>query len=172
MRRRPRQPRIDGLETRLLLTVGHPAAEVAPVAGSPRIRGQIVGTYENDGASAADVPDRYTLAGAGTLRVGRKGRAEAAAAEGFVLGTGFTIAGRSTGAVTLTTTDGRVTLRLRGPLQRGFQPPPPQLHYTIAPGSGTGVFAGRTGGGTARLQLTRTTPGDGPDAGRFVLHFT
>jgi hypothetical protein len=76
---------------------------------------------------------------------------------------GLILQGHTTGTLVLSNARGSVTLRLTGPPQPGFSPPPSTFQYTIT--GGTGAYAGIMGQGTASFS---ETTGSGH---RFFMRF-
>jgi hypothetical protein len=82
-----------------------------------------------------------------------------------VRATGFIRSGRSTGTLTLTNSQGSVTLALTGPPQRGNSPLPGRYQFAIT--GGTGAFKSLSGGGT--LIASWQPSASGPQQFRFTL---
>jgi hypothetical protein len=109
------------------------------------LAGTITGTY----TIGHDIPDTgmsYRFTGAGTV-----GLLGAVTATASLRTTGFIEQGRAGGALTLSNAQGTLTLRLQGPVQRGFAALPQHFHFTVS--GGTGAFQGLAGGGMVTLRL-------------------
>jgi hypothetical protein len=65
----------------------------------------------------------------------------------------FLLPGHVGGTLTLSNSQGTLTLTLTGPLQRGVSPLPTPNLFAFAITGGTGAFTNATGRGTASLQL-------------------
>ena len=76
--------------------------------------------------------------------------------------------GRAGGTVTLSDSEGTLTLDLTGPLQSSFSPLPNKFDYSIT--GGTGCFGNATGQGAASLELVPAiTSNPLEQQGRFDL---
>ena len=64
---------------------------------------------------------------------------------------GLVLGGRATGQITITNSNGTVTLALRGRREAAFGPMPASVAYTIT--GGTGSYAGANGAGTVDVIL-------------------
>jgi hypothetical protein len=176
--RRHWRPTVEALEARTLLSagLGHPALTLAPVVhhgqhhrhrhhrahhapgaplpGDPQqalaLGGQVNGAWLKQ-PTLPDVGGDQTLTGTGTV-----GPLGTVTLSGELHTPGFIAQGTTTGTVTLSNADGSVTLRLVGPPQPGFSPPPATFHYTIT--GGTDKFAGASGQGTVTFQEQETPP--------------
>src|SRR5690242_19209528 len=167
------QPQIEQLDERALPAVSFgvrpsfaallspPASQAPPVHHTTALTGQVSGTW----ALAPGIPDvgaRRSLSGTGTVAP-----LGAVQAGGAIRTTGFLLEGHATGTITLTGAAGSVTLRLVGPPQPGFSPPPNTFAYQVV--GGTGAYAHLQDQGT--LQFTWLT-GTGSSAGRGMFTFT
>jgi hypothetical protein len=176
MTRQHWRPEVEGLEARTLLSaglgraavtlapVGHHAhhhrhhrthqAPGAPSPGDPQqglaLSGQISGAWL-ERPTLPDVGGAQTLTGTGTV-----GPLGTVTLSGELHTPGFIAQGEATGTLTLSNADGSVTLRLVGPPQSGFSPPPATFQYTIT--GGTGKYAGASGQGTVGFQEQDSPP--------------
>ena len=173
---------LEALDSRMLpstMMVNPPTAQVSPsahskpVTGGLHIQGNVSGTFQSNGASIADAPDRFSLSGSGPLqcRARRQVSPHTTQVTGSLYGTGFIMTGHSTGSLVLTTSAGQVTLDLTGPKQNGFQPPASQFRYVVRNHSGTGSFANAQGAGIVKLELATTSKPDSLQSGNFRLRF-
>ena len=108
------------------------------------LQGLLSGSYSAH--TFPDVGTTYDLSGKGQVRP--FGPMDVT---GTLHSLGFIQQGHAGGTLTLSDSQGTLTLQLTGPLQRGFSPLPNQFAFEIT--GGTGAFANATGGGTAFLQL-------------------
>jgi hypothetical protein len=139
-----------------------PAIESTAVVTTPiSLVGTITGTYTTPFA-VPDVGRNYHFQGSGTA-----GALGNVTATGSVTLPGFIASGRATGKLTLTNSQGSVTLLLAGPVEPGFGAFPSTLSYAIA--SGTGAYAGDTASGTIAATLTPASTAGGTNQFTFVL---
>ncbi len=111
----------------------HPAVETIESRALPSaaLAGTLSGTFTTP-ASDPDVGQSTQLSGQGTITP--LGLVNAV---GVVEGVGFIAHGHATGAISLSGTDGSVTLELSGPAQREGAKLPVSFHYTVASETGT-----------------------------------
>jgi hypothetical protein len=155
-KRAPRLLEVESLDERALPTPG--LGVTPPEPGVPALvarhghraahphgvlRGRIQGTWVNR-PTLPDTGSIQLLTGSGTVAP-----LGSATAQGNLHTPGFVLRGRTEGMLTLSGPRGSITVRLVGPEQRGFSPPPSTFHYRII--GGTGRFAGASGSGTARF---------------------
>lgn len=143
---------------------------ILPATKMVTLSGQIGGTWTLRG-QVPDAGGAYQLSGNGTLAP--LGPVRVA---GSLQSPGLIAQGRTTGALTLTSAQGTLTLALSGPSQAGDSsqaggsPPPSSLTYSVT--GGTGAYAGEHGTGTARLVMTperRPTPVPGRPTPQFII---
>jgi hypothetical protein len=114
------------------------------------LSGQVSGTWLEQ-PTIPDVGHTQTLSGSGV--VAPLGMAQVS---GELHTPGFVARGETTGTITLSNADGSVTLRLVGPPQAGFSPPPSSFQYTIT--GGTGKFAAASGTGVVTFAEQESPP--------------
>jgi hypothetical protein len=124
------------------------------------LNGHFSGTFQ--AYSFPDAGKTYYLSGQGYVRP-----LGATSLTGNVSSLGNILQGQAGGTVTLTNTDGSITIQLTGPVQPGLSPLPRKFAYQVV--GGTGTFAGATGTGTATLVLDTETSGPLGELGRFDL---
>jgi len=113
------------------------------------LKGQAQGTFVVED-SLPDAGKDYqfsgnaTVAGIGSMTL-----------EGGIRSLGLVRVGQARGMVTLSNSQGTLTLALVGPLQAGLSDLPSQLDYRVVRGSG--IYQGATGFGTLDLDLTGET---------------
>jgi hypothetical protein len=73
---------------------------------------------------------------------------------GTIQGIGFAMTGRATGKLTLTNSQGNVTLSLTSPVQHGFVPLPTQFQFKVT--GATGAYKGLNKSGSIDLTFTPT----------------
>lgn len=150
--RRP-SPRIEGLESRELLSLAAPrVVEVAHAQAATPLRGTVAGTFAGPTPGrpgpATDAGLTVSLAGEGRVRdLGR------VTVRGELTGTGFILRGQPRGTIVLENARGSVTLALDGPTQPGGRPAG-SGRYAARIVSGTGDFANVRGLGAARVTVT------------------
>jgi hypothetical protein len=149
--------RITGGGTASPAAVGQDPTVLKAVIAN-KVLGQATGNY----TVAAPTPDAgtgYNLSGTGTFA----GLGSVTVA-GTVQGVGLIQQGNAGGTLTLTNSQGSVTLQLTGPSQGGFSTLPPVFKYHIV--SGTGAFSDAQGSGVLKLTLLA---GDVSGQGSFRL---
>jgi hypothetical protein len=138
------RPEVEALEDRTALsTLPAVFGPPAPHAAHHRLvlRGQIGGTWSRV-PTLPDTGGLQTLTGSGTVMP--LGTVQA---DGQLHTPGFVPRGRTEVTLHLMAAGGSITVRLVGPLQKGFSGPPFTFRYTIT--GGTGNYVGATGGGAA-----------------------
>jgi hypothetical protein len=149
-RTRRMQPGLEFLEGRAVLSSVSPGAAIhstALVQGTTYLflNGEARGAFRQKSVNP-DIGVTFVLAGAG--RVTPLG---AVRLSGSLQGTGFIRPpGHAGGTIQLSNARGSVTLRLEGPPQGGFTPPP-SATYQFSVESGTGAYAHTVGTGTADI---------------------
>jgi hypothetical protein len=87
---------------------------------------------------------------------------------GVLQGVGFIFQGHATGQLVLSSTQGTITLTLRGPVESGFQPLPSTFSYRIS--AATGAYQHMTGTGHVTVKLIPAPTAFGlPPQGLFQL---
>ena len=87
---------------------------------------------------------------------------------GVLQGVGFIFHGHATGQLVLSSTQGTITLALRGPVESGFQPLPSTFAYKIS--AATGAYQHLTGTGHVTVKLIPApTAFNVPPQGLFQL---
>jgi hypothetical protein len=110
------------------------------------LAGTISGTYSIAPTTNPDAGKLYLFNGAGTA--GMLGQVTAA---GSIRTLGFVATGQATGTLTLSNSQGSVTLKMIGPSQPGFSNLPATLTYQIT--AATGAYYGDQGTGTIAVSL-------------------
>ena len=146
-----RQPRLDALESRELLTTlpVEPDLLAPPPAAAEQVHASMLpihGTLTSI-RTLPDVGAAYRLSGSG--RLPGFGPAQV---KGTLNAPGFIAEGHAAGTVTITGRRGSVRLDLTGPTQPGFSDLPSTFHYVV--GAASRAYAGRIGqAGTLHLSL-------------------
>jgi hypothetical protein len=152
------RPEVEALEERTVLSAGLPLTPVAlaPVAHHSlhtrhflALDGSVSGTWQRRFTIPDTGGDQVLMGSGGIAPLGQ------VQVRGELHTPGFVLHGRTVGTVTLTNAKGSVTVRLIGPLQPGFSPPPSTFHYTLV--GGTGRYAGASGSGRVAFQEQDTT---------------
>jgi hypothetical protein len=149
------RPVVEALEDRTALSMamglaGQLSAVLPPGQHAAHQHLTLLGAVTGTWSRVPIVPDvggEQNLNGAGTVQP-----LGAVQASGHLRTPGFVAHGRAEATFTLTAAGGSITVRLVGPLQRGFSSPPAHFHYTIK--GGTGKYAGASGSGKATFQET------------------
>ena len=164
---------VEEMESRLVPSgapLHHPAPGLVAHAATqttPALSGTVSGTYTIPSETPPDSADEgkeYSLQhGSGTLTgVG------AVTATGTLQSLGNIVSGHAGGTVTLTGAKGTITLKLTGPVQKGFDPLPTHFTYTVTRTTGGyGQLKGQHG--TADLTLGAAS-GTTPGSFTLVLH--
>lgn len=140
------RPRLEGIESRALLS-GVAAAVVAPPASHTiHLNGTLAGSYAEHQGNP-DFPKVYTLSGSGHL--GTKARTTLA---GSLQAGGFTANPGAHGTVRLAEAHGSITVNLTASPAGTSDP----LEYAIV--GGTGAYKGAIGSGSVVLTLDRNKP--------------
>jgi len=127
------------------------------------LQGLLSGSYSAH--TFPDVGTTYDLSGKGQVRP--FGPMDVT---GTLHSLGFIQQGHAGGTLTLSDSQGTLTLQLTGPLQRGFSPLPNQFAFEIT--GGTDAFKNATGQGTAFLRLVADPIGNVPAATPNLLEQT
>lgn len=162
-------PCVEGLEPLTLLSgiLSAATAETQRLSASSKpvnvkLVGTVKGTYENKGPVIADEGLSFTFNGQGTVKpLGNVGLGGTLREVGFIAGS------RAGGSLTLTNSQGSVTLTLTGPKQNGPASLPGHFSFKIT--SATGVYVRDVGHGTTILTLKPVPAGLG--TGTFQLVF-
>jgi hypothetical protein len=164
-------PLVEDLESLTLLsglpTIAAAVAELQPLVTSPRpktvkLSGTVKGTYEDIGAIVRDQGLTFHFSGQG--KVEPQGTVSLG---GALREVGLIAGGRASGTLTLTTSQGSVTLTLTGPKQNGPASLPNHFSFKIT--AATGAYSRDVGHGTAVLTLKAGT--EVVDGGTFQLVF-
>ena len=121
------------------------------------LAGTIKGTYTTP-LALPDVGKTYAFSGSGTA-----GALGAVSVSGKVKLPGFVASGHATGTLTLSNSQGSVTLALTGPLEPGFGAFPATLSYTVT--SATGAYFDNIASGIIAVTLSKT----GAKTFKFVI---
>ena len=164
-------PHVEDLESLTLLsgipTLAAAVTELQPLVASSKpkaitLEGTVKGTYGSIGAIIADQGVAFTFSGQGTVKPLGNVRLSGSLKE-----VGFIAGGRAGGSLTLTTSQGSVTLTLTGPKQNGPSSLPGHFSFKIT--AATGGYTQDVGHGTAVLSLKAST--NAADGGTFQLVF-
>ena len=164
-------PHVEDLESLTLLsglpTLAAAVTELQPLATSSRpkritLGGKVKGIYENISTISADQGLTFAFDGQGTVKPLGSVRLG-----GTLKEVGFIASGHAGGSLTLTTSQGSVTLTLQGPKQNGFASLPAHFSFKIT--AATGSYSRDVGHGTAVLTLKPASAG--ADDGTFRLVF-
>jgi len=146
---RPLRPNLEAMESKALLSaVAASAPGAAAIVATPHtlvLNGTLSGRYSAH-QSNPDAGKTYDLSGSGrVLPLRHTGVA------GNLRTVGFIANRHAEGTLSLSDSQGTVTIRLVGPPQSGPTGLPPRFHFTIT--GGTGRYQGVKGQGTAALTL-------------------
>ena len=157
MARNNRQPRIEGLENRELLTTAlthgwiHPACVQVTQA---HLHGKISGTFTLTSSGIPDTGSTTTFSGSGTISpLGNT------TTSGQLNAPGFTINHQPNGTVTLQGARGSLVLAIHGTSMPDGAGTPTRFQYTIQ--HGTSHYQGYTGHGTVILTTLADPTGTG-----------
>jgi hypothetical protein len=133
------------------------------------LAGSAAGAYQRT-RLVGDTGASYTLTGTGAV-----GLLGAVSVAGSFQCTGFSLSGHATGQLTLSNAAGSVTLRLVGPEQGAFAPPPGQFTFTVEKGTGAYTDFRKSGVLELGLKPAGLALGTGVaalgDQGSFALTF-
>ena len=158
MARRNGTPQVELLEGRLALSGGGAAALAVPHRVA--LNGQVGGTFLL-APTIPDTGDSQAITAAGS--VAPLGKVNAS---GLLTTPGFIARGRATGSITLSNTNGSVTIQLTGPIQKGFSVLPRNFSFKIV--SATGEYADATDRGRASITEVEAD-GVSPTSGPHVI---
>jgi hypothetical protein len=164
---------VEELEGRTLLSGTASAAQLLGPALAAQSRAPTVahlgGTVSGQYTTGTPIPDvgtNYHLAATG--KVGTLG---AVTVSGSLTTPGFILTGRAGGTLILTNAHGSVTLRLVGPVEKGFGPMPKHFSFTVD--HGTGAYRYFRASGTIDLKLRPSgVPGSSPLTGHGTFTLT
>jgi len=154
-------PAIEAMESRTflsaapapspLVTDSDPVPVITVLKTVVHFHGKLTGTFSHV-LTNPDAGNAYSFSATGNL--GAVGTVSASAS---IKLPGFVAKGNALGTLTLTTSTGTLTLKLAGPLEKGFGPMPSAVRYYVS--SGTGAYANASGAGN--IGITLAPKGDG-----------
>jgi hypothetical protein len=144
---------LAGSAIQLITTIHSTASVSLPLAGT------ITGTYTIPPLLNPDAGVTYIFNGSGNA-----GALGAVTATGSVRLPGFIASGKATGTLTLSNSQGSVSLQLTGPMQAGFGAFPSTLNFVIT--SATGAYANDGDAGAIKVTLQ---PGAGGNVFKFII---